>query len=62
MSETIQVKVNVDQIGPTASQGKAREHTVVMDRPEAKGGQNQENDLPADGDAASGRTACGPCV
>ena len=41
MSEPIQVKVNVDQIGPTASQGKAREHTVVMDRPEAKGGQNQ---------------------
>ncbi len=41
MNDVIKVNVNVDQIGPTASQGKAREHTVTMDRPEAKGGQNQ---------------------
>ena len=41
MSETIQVQVSVEQIGPTASQGKAREHSVTMDRPEAKGGQNR---------------------
>jgi len=41
MSDGIQVNVRVEQIGPTASQGKAREHTVVMDRPEAKGGQNR---------------------
>ena len=41
MSDIIKVNVSVEQIGPTASQGKVREHTVVMDRPEAKGGQNQ---------------------
>jgi len=41
MNDTVQVHVNVDQIGPTASEGKAREHTVVMDRPKAKGGENR---------------------
>jgi len=41
MTDVVQVRVNVDQIGPTASEGKAREHRVVMDRPEAKGGENR---------------------
>ena len=41
MSEAVKVNVSVDQIGPTASEGKARDHTVVMDRPEAKGGENR---------------------
>ena len=41
MNDVIKVTVSVDQIGPTASQGKARDHTVIMDRPEAKGGQNR---------------------
>jgi len=41
MSDRIEVHVNVRQIGPTASEGAAREHTVVMDRPEAKGGENR---------------------
>ena len=41
MGDTIEVLVNVDQIGPTASQGTAREHTLIMDRPEAKGGENR---------------------
>ena len=41
MSDTIQIQVNVDQISATASQGQAREHKVVMDRPEAKGGENR---------------------
>jgi len=41
MSDIVQVQVSVDQIGPTASEGKAREHKVVMDRPEAKGGENR---------------------
>jgi len=36
-----QVQVNVRQIGPSASEGTAREHTTVMDRPEAKGGKNR---------------------
>ncbi|MDX2446175.1 MAG: OsmC family protein [Desulfobacterales bacterium] len=41
MNDVIKVNVSVDQIGPTASEGTAREHKVVMDRPEAKGGQNR---------------------
>ena len=41
MSDIVKVKVSVDQIGPSASQGRAREHTIVMDRPEAKGGENR---------------------
>ena len=36
-----QVQVQVKQIGPSASEGSAREHTTVMDRPEAKGGENR---------------------
>lgn len=35
------VTVNVDQLDHTASQGTARNHTMIMDRPEAKGGQNK---------------------
>ena len=34
------VTVNVDQQDHTASLGTARNHTLTMDRPEAKGGQN----------------------
>ena len=41
MSDVVQVKVDVDQIGSTSSEGRAREHKVVMDRPEAKGGENR---------------------
>lgn len=36
-----QVRVNVRQIGPSSSQGTAREHKAIMDRPEAKGGENR---------------------
>ena len=36
-----QVQVNVRQIGPSASEGKARDHKTVMDRPQAKGGENR---------------------
>ena len=36
-----QVQVNVKQIGPSAAEGTAREHKAVMDRPEAKGGENR---------------------
>ena len=36
-----QVQVNVKQIGPSSSEGTAREHKAVMDRPEAKGGENR---------------------
>lgn len=35
------VTVNVDQLDHTASRGTARNHTLIMDRPEAKGGQNK---------------------
>ncbi len=41
MNDVVIVSVRVDQVGPTASEGRAREHSVVMDRPEAKGGQNR---------------------
>jgi len=36
-----QVQVNVRQIGPSVSEGTAREHKAIMDRPEAKGGENR---------------------
>jgi putative redox protein len=39
MANTIQV--HVDQIGPTVSQGTARLHTVLIDRPVAKEGTDQ---------------------
>jgi len=35
------ILVNVDQQDHTSSRGEARGHTLVMDRPEAKGGQNK---------------------
>jgi putative redox protein len=41
MNDVVKVNVNVHQIGPTASEGRVREHKVVMDRPEAKGGENR---------------------
>ncbi len=34
------VQVSVKQISATASEGNARDHKVIMDRPEAKGGEN----------------------
>ena len=39
MSNTIQV--GVEQITASASQGTARDHRVVMDRPPDKGGENR---------------------
>ena len=36
-----QVQVTVKQIGPSASEGAARDHKAIMDRPEAKGGENR---------------------
>ncbi len=36
-----QVQVQVKQISPSASEGTAREHTTIMDRPAAKGGENR---------------------
>ncbi len=36
-----QVQVQVKQISPSASEGTAREHTTLMDRPAAKGGENR---------------------
>ena len=36
-----QVQVNVRQAGPSSSEGTAREHKAIMDRPEAKGGENR---------------------
>jgi putative redox protein len=38
---SIQVQVNVRQIGASASEGTARDHKAVMDRPQAKGGENR---------------------
>ena len=36
-----QVIVTTKQISPSASQGRTRNHILVCDRPEAKGGTNQ---------------------
>ncbi len=36
-----QVQVQVKQVSPSASEGTAREHTTIMDRPAAKGGENR---------------------
>ena len=41
MSDAVKVQVSVVQVGPTASEGNARGHKVVMDRPEVKGGENR---------------------
>jgi len=35
------VQVNVKQISTSASEGTARDHRIVMDRPQAKGGENR---------------------
>lgn len=35
------IVVNVDQLDHTASEGRVRDHLLVMDRPQAKGGQNK---------------------
>jgi putative redox protein len=35
------IEVRVEQIGPSASEGRARSHTVTVDRPEAKGGSDR---------------------
>jgi putative redox protein len=37
----MQIQVQVKQISPSASEGTAREHHTIMDRPETKGGQNR---------------------
>lgn len=39
MSNVIQVEVK--QVGPTTSEGNVRGHTVLVDRPTAKGGADQ---------------------
>jgi len=41
MNGNQQVSVRVTQAGSTWSAGTAREHALVMDRPEAKGGHNR---------------------
>ena len=35
------IHATVDQLDHSASQGQARDHALIMDRPEAKGGQNK---------------------
>lgn len=35
------ISVNVTQLDHSASQGSVRNHQLIMDRPEAKGGQNK---------------------
>ena len=37
----VQVSATVRQIGKTTAEAKAREHTCLIDRPEAKGGANR---------------------
>jgi len=41
MGDVVQIHVDVNQISPSASEGRVRDHKVVMDRPEAKGGENR---------------------
>lgn len=36
-----QITVQVNQAGPSASEGLSRTHRIRMDRPEAKGGENR---------------------
>ena len=36
-----QIEVNVKQIGPATSEGTARTHKTIMDRPVAKGGEDR---------------------
>jgi putative redox protein len=35
------IKVDVHQVGPSTSEGRARHHRVSIDRPEAKGGADR---------------------
>ena len=35
------ITVEVDQVGPSTSKGTARSHTVVIDRPAEKGGEDK---------------------
>ena len=35
------VNVNIEQLDHTASQATVRNHSMIMDRPESKGGQNK---------------------
>jgi len=35
------IAVAVDQLDASSSRGQARDHEIIMDRPEAKGGQNK---------------------
>jgi putative redox protein len=35
------ISVEVNQVGPTTSEGRARTHTTLIDRPDAKGGQDR---------------------
>ncbi|KPJ76576.1 MAG: osmotically inducible protein OsmC [Deltaproteobacteria bacterium SG8_13] len=37
---SVQIQVQVNQAGPSASEGFVRDHSITMDRPEAKGGAN----------------------
>src|SRR5215471_15923318 len=39
MGNTVQVEI--EQIGPSTSKGVARSHTVIVDRPVAKGGEDR---------------------
>ncbi len=36
-----QISISLSQIGPTTTEAKIRDHELVIDRPEAKGGTNQ---------------------
>jgi len=35
------IEVSVEQLDSTSSRGMVRDHAIIMDRPEAKGGQNK---------------------
>ena len=35
------INVSIDQLDHSSSRGQARDHSLVMDRPEAKGGQDK---------------------
>lgn len=37
----MQIQVRVEQVGFSTSEGTVRDHTIVMDRPEDKGGENR---------------------
>jgi putative redox protein len=35
------IRARIDQVGPSTSQGSIRDHSVLVDRPEAKGGHDR---------------------